>query len=356
MDFFNNSKREFDASDLPGILAVLLEAAEAEAADVHGPEFLDDCRNGQEPDEIESDFVKAARKGDVYELRQQLFARKKGARAAFLNQARCWTQLDAFTSVLMGVPKYDKSCDLTALTTAAKEMHPDAVYFLLRQGADPTLKGCLSDHFIYDPLDAATDGYKRALRMIQLGDVFSLHVKDAHVLADMAFDMLEDARKCGAMIIACLPFWKPAPYADAECWKLRAKCGFTNRPTDNAAMLKALEEARYSTRDADEQKDLAELKAKLVKRLERVYGKEEKVLCGKVKWFSANKGYGCIAQEGGDKENEEFFIHKSNIQGPSVLKPREKVQFQTRPSRNGKLDLAVRVTKIPNNRQDSPVD
>ena len=345
---FSKSERNFSPIELALFEALL----EAQSAAVHGSEFLEDCRNGQEPDEEESSFVKAAHKGDVKKLRQLLSQRKKGARPAFLNQARCWTELETFVSVVVGFPEYNKWFDLTALATAAKEMHPDAVYFLLRQGADPTLKGCPSEDEILDPLDAAKDGYEHALRMIHLdlGDVFSFHVKDAKVLADMAFETLEDARKCRAMIAACLPFWKPAPYADAEFCESRAESGFPNRPTDNAAMLKALEDARNSTLGSDEQKELDELKAKLMEKLERVDGKVKRnVLSGTVKWFNANKGYGRIAQEGGDKENEEFFIHKSNIEGSRVLKPQEKVQFQTRPSCNGKLDLAVNVTIIPDN-------
>ena len=58
---FSKSERNFSPIELALFEALL----EAQSAAVHGSEFLEDCRNGQEPDEEESSFVKAAHKGDV---------------------------------------------------------------------------------------------------------------------------------------------------------------------------------------------------------------------------------------------------------------------------------------------------
>ncbi len=44
---------------------------------------------------------------------------------------------------------------------------------------------------------------------------------------------------------------------------------------------------------------------------------------GTVKWFSAEKGYGFIEQEGGD----DVFVHKNDISG-ATLQEGNRVQFE----------------------------
>jgi CspA family cold shock protein len=63
---------------------------------------------------------------------------------------------------------------------------------------------------------------------------------------------------------------------------------------------------------------------------------------GKVKWFSPDKGYGFIEQEGG----EDLFVHFSEIQmdGFKTLEEGTPVQFDVVSGRNGK-DQASNVTR-----------
>ncbi len=64
---------------------------------------------------------------------------------------------------------------------------------------------------------------------------------------------------------------------------------------------------------------------------------------GTVKWFNADKGYGFIAQEGGD----DVFVHFSEIQGDGfkTLDEGQKVSFEITQGQNGKMQ-ASNVRKI----------
>ena len=55
---------------------------------------------------------------------------------------------------------------------------------------------------------------------------------------------------------------------------------------------------------------------------------------GTVKFFNAEKGYGFISLEGGDKD---VFVHYSNIQGSGyrTLEEGQKVEFEVAPGRKG---------------------
>jgi cold shock protein len=58
------------------------------------------------------------------------------------------------------------------------------------------------------------------------------------------------------------------------------------------------------------------------------------VTTGTVKFFNAEKGYGFISLEGGDKD---VFVHYSNIQGSGyrTLEEGQKVEFEVAPGRKG---------------------
>jgi CspA family cold shock protein len=58
------------------------------------------------------------------------------------------------------------------------------------------------------------------------------------------------------------------------------------------------------------------------------------VTTGTVKFFNAEKGYGFISLEGGDKD---VFVHYSNIQGNGyrTLEEGQKVEFDVAPGRKG---------------------
>jgi CspA family cold shock protein len=67
------------------------------------------------------------------------------------------------------------------------------------------------------------------------------------------------------------------------------------------------------------------------------YRSQEKVqvvTTGTVKFFNAEKGYGFISLEGGDKD---VFVHYSNIQGNGyrTLEEGQKVEFDVAPGRKG---------------------
>ena len=64
---------------------------------------------------------------------------------------------------------------------------------------------------------------------------------------------------------------------------------------------------------------------------------------GTVKWFNSEKGYGFIAQEGGD----DLFVHYSEIQadGYRTLEEGATVEFEITEGRKGKQASAVTVVK-----------
>lgn len=65
---------------------------------------------------------------------------------------------------------------------------------------------------------------------------------------------------------------------------------------------------------------------------------------GTVKWFSAEKGYGFIAREGG----EDVFVHFSAIDsnGFRTLEEGQQVEFDLAPGQSGKGDQAQNVRAI----------
>ena len=63
---------------------------------------------------------------------------------------------------------------------------------------------------------------------------------------------------------------------------------------------------------------------------------------GTVKFFNAEKGYGFISREGGEKD---IFVHYSNIQGSGykTLEEGQRVEFDVAPGRKGDEAQNVRV-------------
>ncbi len=65
---------------------------------------------------------------------------------------------------------------------------------------------------------------------------------------------------------------------------------------------------------------------------------------GKVKWFSAEKGFGFLATDDG----EEVFVHVSTLPaGVSELKPGARVEFGVADGRRGKQALSVAILDSP---------
>lgn len=61
---------------------------------------------------------------------------------------------------------------------------------------------------------------------------------------------------------------------------------------------------------------------------------------GKVKWFSADKGFGFLAREDGG----DVFVHRDALpSGTTELKPGQRVEFGVAEGRRGEQALSVRV-------------
>jgi len=61
---------------------------------------------------------------------------------------------------------------------------------------------------------------------------------------------------------------------------------------------------------------------------------------GKVKWFNADKGFGFLAEDGG----EDVFVHRDALpSGVTELKPGHRVEFGVVQGRKGNQALSVRV-------------
>lgn len=65
---------------------------------------------------------------------------------------------------------------------------------------------------------------------------------------------------------------------------------------------------------------------------------------GKVKWYDADKGFGFIAQEGGD----DVHVRSSALPtGVATLKPGQKIEFDIADGRRGPQALRVTVLDVP---------
>jgi CspA family cold shock protein len=70
---------------------------------------------------------------------------------------------------------------------------------------------------------------------------------------------------------------------------------------------------------------------------------------GKVKWFSAEKGFGFLSQEGG----EDVYVHADALpEGTTTLKPGTRVEFGIAQGRRGDQALQVRVLDAPSVRRN----
>lgn len=65
---------------------------------------------------------------------------------------------------------------------------------------------------------------------------------------------------------------------------------------------------------------------------------------GKVKWFSAEKGFGFLAQDSG----ADVFVHRDALPaGVTELKPGQRVEFGVAQGRRGEQALSVRLVEPP---------
>ncbi|HEY0812496.1 MAG TPA: cold-shock protein [Pseudonocardia sp.] len=65
---------------------------------------------------------------------------------------------------------------------------------------------------------------------------------------------------------------------------------------------------------------------------------------GRVKWFDADKGFGFLAQDGG----EDVYVRKNALPaGVEALKPGQRVEFGMAEGRRGPQALQVRILEAP---------
>ncbi|WP_028929583.1 cold-shock protein [Pseudonocardia asaccharolytica] len=65
---------------------------------------------------------------------------------------------------------------------------------------------------------------------------------------------------------------------------------------------------------------------------------------GRVKWYDADKGFGFLAQDGG----EDVYVRKSALPpGVQALKPGQRVEFGMAEGRRGPQALSVRLVEAP---------
>src|SRR5919198_5201882 len=69
-----------------------------------------------------------------------------------------------------------------------------------------------------------------------------------------------------------------------------------------------------------------------------------RVPTGRVKWYDSNKGFGFLAQDGG----EDVYVRKAALPaGVELLKPGQRVEFGMAEGRRGPQALSVRLVDAP---------
>ena len=233
------------------------------------------------PAEKTSELVKAAKAGDLEQIQSNVrnaSTESDEKLRSVINHARRWTEVDYKMS---GFTKEWEWFGLTPLATAALHRHDNVVEFLLRQGADPTLKGCPDENVDYDAFSAA----KQAMSEIEKGietlrtvsredlkvevcgqvtivrnsfkryEAMKWKGPDSKTPQQYATELVQKQahRRVLEMLEAVKPFWKQAPYCSAHYHSERRK-KFTNQSTDMKSMIAALD-AAVGVNDYDQQGD-----------------------------------------------------------------------------------------------------
>mmetsp|Transcript_21442 Transcript_21442/g.38822 ORF Transcript_21442/g.38822 Transcript_21442/m.38822 type:complete len:368 (-) Transcript_21442:44-1147(-) len=111
--------------------------------------------------------------------------------------------------------------DVTPLTTAAMRGHDDIVEYLLRQGADPTLKGCPKDDIIDMLINV--DGYEEPLV-----DLPEVHM-NAFDAANRGCRKIRCCRRTQDLLLAIKPYWKRSAYSGSSAMRHK-RTVFSNLP------------------------------------------------------------------------------------------------------------------------------
>ena len=162
-----------------------------------------------------------------------------------LNVSKRWTEVDYKAS---GFTKEWEWHGATPLIAAARNGHADVVEYLLRNGADPTLQGCVRDDVHWDAFSAADksirleDGTKAEKWMVSYPDI----VNDESLSSEQAAKRLHQVgnngkRHCIRLLNSAKPFWNPASYSSSHYSKSRESCKFSNKPKNMTHLIEALD-------------------------------------------------------------------------------------------------------------------
>jgi len=248
----------------------------------------------------EPKIVAAARGGHLQQVQSVFRKMKMAPNRRWLNRSRTWTEADG------GGKQKRKWHGLTAVTTAAMAGHHDVVEYLLKQGADPTLRGFYHADVHYDALAAAKVGLaywvgekwkivaaaSTAAAGAGGGSDPSLdgNVKSVEQLlgsfnnrpnkvAVQVSRNIKCFQRCVALIEAALPFWSfPEKYGESHDTRsnLRETLGFPNQPSDANGLEHALDAVDDMEADGEVQLLAEQLKSVLNLRPRQAKNKKNK--------------------------------------------------------------------------------
>mmetsp|Transcript_7813 Transcript_7813/g.11472 ORF Transcript_7813/g.11472 Transcript_7813/m.11472 type:complete len:207 (+) Transcript_7813:90-710(+) len=154
-------------------------------------------------DEPISELVSCCKQGNLNEVKRVVDSFPEEMKAELINKGHRWTEVDYRMS---GFTKEYEWYGPTPLIAASTEGRDDIVEFLLREGADPTLEGCLREDYCANATKCTKD------------------------------------KKCIELLNAAHRFWNRARYSGPQHQDDRRKReGYGNKPTDMDGLVAALD-------------------------------------------------------------------------------------------------------------------
>lgn len=169
--------------------------------------------------EAKPEITKAAARGDLASVRriaESAAATSRDDKIKAVNRARKWREVSpAYRSEdnPAGAVEWH---DVTPLTTAAMRGHDQVVEYLLRQGADPTLKGCPRDD-----IELSDDGEP-------LVDLPGMHM-NAFDAANKLSRKIRCCRRTQDLLSVIKPYWKKSVYSGSSAMRHK-RTVFSNLP------------------------------------------------------------------------------------------------------------------------------
>jgi hypothetical protein len=174
---------------------------------------------------------------------------KDAGKRRVLNASQRWTEVDYKMS---GFTKEYEWHGLTPLAAAANCGHAHIVQYLLEQGADPTLAGCLSEDTHYNALraaQAALNEFDRTIdslvkdetRMNQVKPFVQGKEPEEGALAILS--RRTELMRSVALLEAAAPLWETNTsmnYQHSRYSKTREESGYPNNPSDIDALRVAV--------------------------------------------------------------------------------------------------------------------